>query len=318
VKNLEYLASRNTGRFDVLDADGPKTTFRLTLDGGETGLLEDWALFDGVNLTFNDVPRGTLAWQCGEPRTLQFEWSQRGRGEIACANGKSYFVHEGQCAVHDQRIVKRQMRYPMPRYLGFTLSVEYEAGSAALKAQPATRHLDFNALRERFAGEEGCRVFLPDRGVASLFSSFFEVDERARLERLRLKALELLVLLDATDRPAWMTFPYHTRDHAAALERAVDLLGSSLDDDLALGDVARCADMGLSLFKERFRAAYGLSPMAYRRQCRIEEAARRLERTDDSVAHIAAQVGYRNPSKFAAAFAEVIGQAPSAYRTDRR
>ncbi len=114
MKNLEYLASRNTGRFDVLDADGPKTTFRLTLDGGETGLLEDWALFDGVNLTFNDVPRGTLAWQSGEPRTLQFEWSQRGRGEIACANGKSYFVHEGQCAVHDNASSSDRCATPCP------------------------------------------------------------------------------------------------------------------------------------------------------------------------------------------------------------
>lgn len=77
---------------------------------------------------------------------------------------------------------------------------------------------------------------------------------------MRLKALELVALLDATERPVWKTFPYCTHDHALALERALDLLGSNLDEDLALEDAARCANMGLSTFKQRFLHAYGLSP----------------------------------------------------------
>ena len=36
--------------------------------------------------------------------------------------------------MHDQRIIKRQMRYPMPRYVGLTLSIEYETGSSTLRA----------------------------------------------------------------------------------------------------------------------------------------------------------------------------------------
>ncbi len=105
-----------------------------------------------------------------------------------------------------------------------------------------------------------------------------------------------------------------THDHALALERALDLLGSNLDEDLALEDAARCANMGLSTFKQRFLHAYGLSPMAYRRQCRVEEGARLLAGSRESVASVAARVGYRNPSKFAAAFVERFGATPSAWR----
>ena len=126
--------------------------------------------------------------------------------------------------------------------------------------------------------------------------------------------LELVALLDATERPVWKTFPYCTHDHALALERALDLLGSNLDEDLALEDAARCANMGLSTFKQRFLHAYGLSPMAYRRQCRVEEGARLLAGSRESVASVAARVGYRNPSKFAAAFVERFGATPSAWR----
>ena len=177
--------------------------FRLALDNGASGIVEDWELFEGVNLTFNDIPHGSLTWKSSEPRSLHIEWCQQGRGEIASANGKSYFIHERECAVHDQRIIKRQMRYPMPRYVGLTLSIEYETGSSTLRAHDATGGVDFNALRERYAGGDGCRIFLPDDTLASLLASFYRIDDRARIERMRLKALELVALLDATERPVW-------------------------------------------------------------------------------------------------------------------
>ena len=123
--------------------------------------------------------------------------------------------------MHDQRIIKRQMRYPMPRYVGLTLSIEYETGSSTLRAHDATGGVDFNALRERYAGGDGCRIFLPDDTLASLLASFYRIDDRARIERMRLKALELVALLDATERPCWKTFPYcHPRSCARPRTRA--------------------------------------------------------------------------------------------------
>ena len=34
MKSLEYLATRNAGRFDIVEKDGPRTVFRLALDNG--------------------------------------------------------------------------------------------------------------------------------------------------------------------------------------------------------------------------------------------------------------------------------------------
>ena len=72
------------------------------------------------------------------------------------------------------------------------LSIEYETGSSTLRAHDATGGVDFNALRERYAGGDGCRIFLPDDTLASLLASFYRIDDRARIERMRLKALELV------------------------------------------------------------------------------------------------------------------------------
>jgi transcriptional regulator GlxA family with amidase domain len=67
-------------------------------------------------------------------------------------------------------------------------------------------------------------------------------------------------------------------------------------------------------FKRRFTSATGLSPIAYVQRLRIEDAKRRLERTDASVDDISWQVGYEEPAFFRRLFKRVTGLAPGGYR----
>jgi transcriptional regulator GlxA family with amidase domain len=67
-------------------------------------------------------------------------------------------------------------------------------------------------------------------------------------------------------------------------------------------------------FKRRFASATGLSPIAYVQRLRIEDAKRRLERTDTSVDAISWQVGYEDAAFFRRLFKRTTGLAPGAYR----
>lgn len=67
-------------------------------------------------------------------------------------------------------------------------------------------------------------------------------------------------------------------------------------------------------FKRRFASATGLTPLAYVQRLRIEEAKRRLERTNASIDHISWQVGYEDPAFFRRLFKRTTGLAPGAYR----
>jgi transcriptional regulator GlxA family with amidase domain len=67
-------------------------------------------------------------------------------------------------------------------------------------------------------------------------------------------------------------------------------------------------------FKRRFTAATGLAPIAYVQRLRIEDAKRRLERTDASVDDISWRVGYEDPAFFRRLFRRTTGMAPGAYR----
>jgi len=67
-------------------------------------------------------------------------------------------------------------------------------------------------------------------------------------------------------------------------------------------------------FKRRFTSATGLTPITYIQRLRIEDAKRRLERTDAPVDEIGWRVGYEDPAFFRRLFKRTTGMAPAAYR----
>jgi transcriptional regulator GlxA family with amidase domain len=67
-------------------------------------------------------------------------------------------------------------------------------------------------------------------------------------------------------------------------------------------------------FKRRFTQATGYSPIEYVQRLRVEDAKRRLERTDASVDEIGWQVGYEDAAFFRRLFKRTTGLSPSVYR----
>ncbi len=67
-------------------------------------------------------------------------------------------------------------------------------------------------------------------------------------------------------------------------------------------------------FKRHFVNATGLAPIAYVQRLRIEDAKRRLERTNVSVDEISWRVGYEDAAFFRRLFKRTTGLAPGEYR----
>ncbi|MFN0041002.1 MAG: GlxA family transcriptional regulator [Burkholderiales bacterium] len=66
--------------------------------------------------------------------------------------------------------------------------------------------------------------------------------------------------------------------------------------------------------KRRFATATGLTPIAYVQRLRVEDAKRRLERTEAPVDEISWRVGYEDAAFFRRLFKRIAGLAPGAYR----
>ncbi|MET0676060.1 MAG: AraC family transcriptional regulator [Bradyrhizobium sp.] len=103
-----------------------------------------------------------------------------------------------------------------------------------------------------------------------------------------------------------------------ALRRAIERMRSDSDADVSLGALA--SDAGLSRFHfcRAFKESTGLSPHAWLRQHRLEQAMNMLRDTDASVVSVAAALGYGSQTAFAAAFRKLTGEAPSSWRRRAR
>jgi AraC family transcriptional regulator len=103
----------------------------------------------------------------------------------------------------------------------------------------------------------------------------------------------------------------------SVLRRAIELLRSDSDADVSLGVLA--SDAGLSRFHfcRAFKESTGLSPHAWLRQHRLEQAMNMLRDPDASVVSVAAALGYASQTAFAAAFKKLTGETPSDWRRRR-
>lgn len=111
--------------------------------------------------------------------------------------------------------------------------------------------------------------------------------------------------------PGKITLLYRRDRETARGVRAI--LAAALPRSLALGDAARALGLSPRTLHRRLHDE-GASFRAVKDALRRDLALARLEKTRESVARIAADLGYSEPSAFFRAFLGWTGEAPSAYR----
>jgi AraC-like DNA-binding protein len=96
--------------------------------------------------------------------------------------------------------------------------------------------------------------------------------------------------------------------------RALQLMQARPTERWTVAALAKAAGLSRAAFARRFLAELGVPPLRYLTDLRMQRAARRLSETDDSLAAIAAEVGYDSEFAFGRAFKRHMGEAPGAFR----
>jgi len=183
-----------------------------------------------------------------------------------------------------------------------------------------------HAMLERVADETGTapstdlleRTAHPDPITSRLLLSAASVLEGNR-------ALDMLFRHQLTDLLATRLLAAHTGTPTAfqptmgglspkVLLRSIERLRSDSDADVSLAALASEAGLSRFHFCRAFKESTGLSPHAWLRQYRLEQAMNMLRDTDTSIAQVAAELGYASQTAFAAAFRRMTGEAPGDWR----
>jgi AraC-like DNA-binding protein len=98
------------------------------------------------------------------------------------------------------------------------------------------------------------------------------------------------------------------------LARALEAMARDPARRWTSAELARACGLSRAAFNRRFAAATGTSPLRHLYLARMDLAARRLLESDDSLARIAADIGYESEFAFGKAFKRRFGVPPGAYR----
>lgn len=100
----------------------------------------------------------------------------------------------------------------------------------------------------------------------------------------------------------------------AQLQRVIDLIIASPEQDLSVLQLAKAANMSERTFARRFREEFDKTPGAFAASVRIERAKALLETTDAPLASIAMQSGYASAEALNHVFRRSLGISPGAFR----
>jgi AraC-like DNA-binding protein len=98
------------------------------------------------------------------------------------------------------------------------------------------------------------------------------------------------------------------------LRRARDHADRSYTGPLDLGELAAVACLSKYHFARLFKATYGLTPMEYVSQRRIERAQDLLRATNLTVTEVCFAVGYSSLGSFSSRFRALVGESPSEFQ----
>ncbi|TWT81747.1 HTH-type transcriptional activator Btr [Planctomycetes bacterium CA13] len=102
---------------------------------------------------------------------------------------------------------------------------------------------------------------------------------------------------------------------ATAFADVIEYLHAHYEQHLTTKELAKKAGLSVSQFDRRFRAAFGSSPHQYIMRVRVENAARLLIETDQTVSEIAHTCGFYDHAHFSRSFRRIMNATPTQYRS---
>ena len=102
--------------------------------------------------------------------------------------------------------------------------------------------------------------------------------------------------------------------YSKSIRKSIQYMRSHLQEKLTVKELAEAANLSVSRFSHLFSEETGMSPMAYFRMEKIENAREMLKDSEYTVYEIATILGFSSESHFIRAFREQLNVTPGEYR----
>ncbi|MCD8154439.1 MAG: AraC family transcriptional regulator [Clostridiales bacterium] len=280
-------------------------------------LEESIQIFPGIHAAYNFFEgESYVSDHAASPLLMEVNHCHYGRIGWDLNNGTSLYMGEGDLAVHSAALCAHsKIQFPLGRYEGITFAIDFSVLQQEVPEIVQSAHLDMQKIISSFCRQDRSFLFTTGPKIDQIFAPLYHLPEEMVLPYLKLKVQELLLFLylQALDAPEQIAYG---ADSTETIRQIHALLTENLGTRYTIKDLSKEFLINTSTLKEVFKAVYGMPIGAYMKNYRIRHAAQLLLHTQDSVAVIAALVGYETQSKFTQAFKEIVGTTPIAYRKE--
>jgi AraC-like DNA-binding protein len=104
-----------------------------------------------------------------------------------------------------------------------------------------------------------------------------------------------------------------TTERLDAWQRARLRLGSQLDREMSISQLAKSMGLSADHFIRQFKQRFGMTPKAYRTHLKLREAARQIRSGGTSIKAVAYSLGFSDTKAFSRIFKRYLGVIPSEF-----
>ncbi|MEW9122634.1 MAG: AraC family transcriptional regulator [Thermotaleaceae bacterium] len=280
------------------------------------GTMSCYSVFPGIDLLYNDFHMQSCFSEF-QPKVemIAIDHCMEGRIEWEFENGTYMYLQKGDMQIDNKENHNNRYGFPLNRYQGITVAIYIEEAAKSLSVLFDGISIDIFELHNKFSLSKMPLIMRADNSVQHIFTQLYTVSHRIRKDYYKIKVLELLLFLSAVDIPKISEGrPYFQRKHVETVKEIEKYITKHKENHFTLEELSCQFEIPLTTMKNCFKGIYGTSIYAYIRSHRIQTAAAMLHQSNENITTIAGRVGYNNPSKFAAAFKEIMGISPSKYK----
>jgi len=237
------------------------------------------------------------------PGGMEICYLIKGR-QTYCVGGRDYRLRGGDIFLTFPDEVHGTGRMPEEKGALYWLQLRLPKKGESFLGLPGS---ESRALADALLGLR-CRHFPGSRAMQEHLDAFTRLHHEAtgRLKTCamanKLVAFLLEVLACAKSPPQ--------RTPARSIFHILEHIKNHLGEPLGVPELAMQAGLSEARFKVRFKEETGVPPGEYVLRARIEEAGRRLRKSDTDITRIAFDLGFSSSQYFATVFKRFTGQSP--------
>ncbi len=259
---------------------------------------------------------------------------RQGRIEHENLLGNKFYMESGDLKLGRRINHSGCIHMPNGYYYGMTIGFEIREAEKSIKSELSGIDIDIGAIVEKFSSGDMFNpsdksnssskeyfirrdsLLINDEHIEHILDEMYNVPKEIRMDLFKVKTIELLLRLKMLDKSLYKDERlYIPAGQAEKIKEVHKLIVDSYGKNYTVEELSKKFGIAESTLRKNFREIYGSPIYKYIKKFKINKAAELLKSDSNlKISDVAESVGYDNPSKFAAAFKDVMGVTPNEFR----